>query len=56
MPAAHPLDAPTLRVNSREVLVPTLVEKPGGEVVYGLRQEDFILEDNGVPQKIRVQE
>ena len=56
MPAAHPTDAPTLRLNSREVLVPTLVEKPGGEVIYGLRQEDFILEDNGVPQKIRVQE
>jgi len=38
------------------VLVPTLVEKRDGEVVYGLKPEDFILEDNGVPQKIRVQE
>jgi len=36
--------------------VPTLVEKPGGDVVYGLQASDFILEDNGVPQKIRVQE
>jgi VWFA-related protein len=43
-------------VRANEVLVPTLVEKPGGGVVYGLKQKDFVLEDNGVPQKIRVQE
>jgi len=49
-------ESPTLRVTTREVLVPTLVEKPGGDVVYGLKQEDFILEDNGVAQRIRVQE
>ncbi len=47
---------PTIRVTAREVLVPTLVEKPDGSVVYGLKPSDFILEDNGVPQKIRVQE
>jgi VWFA-related protein len=46
----------TLRITTQEVLVPTLVEKNGGEVVYGLTQSDFILEDNGVPQKIHVQE
>jgi VWFA-related protein len=49
-------DVPTLRVTANEVLVPTLVEKSGGGVVYGLKQQDFVLEDNGVPQKIRVQE
>ena len=38
------------------MLVPTLVEKRGGGIVYGLKQADFVLEDNGVPQKIRVQE
>jgi VWFA-related protein len=38
------------------VLVPTLVEKRNGDIVYGLKPKDFILEDNGVPQKIRVQE
>lgn len=48
--------SPTVRVTTREVLVPTLVEKDGGGVVYGLRQSDFALEDNGVPQKIHVQE
>jgi len=55
MPSAH-ADVPTLRVNANEVLVPTLVEKKGGGVVYGLKPQDFVLEDNGVPQKIRVQE
>ena len=48
--------SPVLHVTTNEVLVPTLVEKPGGEVVYGLKATDFVLEDNGVPQKIRVQE
>jgi VWFA-related protein len=55
LPSAH-TDTTTLRVTANEVLVPTLVEKPGGGVVYGLKPQDFVLEDNGVPQKIRVQE
>jgi VWFA-related protein len=46
----------TLRVTTTEVLVPTLVEKRDGSVIYGLKQGDFALEDNGVPQKIHVQE
>ena len=48
--------APTLRVTTNEVLVPTLVERHGGGVVYGLKPSDFVLQDNGVAQKIRVQE
>ncbi|MGA3080283.1 MAG: VWA domain-containing protein [Terracidiphilus sp.] len=56
LPGTHVSEAPTLRVTANEVLVPTLVEKPGGGVVYGLKPADFVLEDNGVPQKIRVQE
>ena len=49
-------EAANLRVSTTEVLVPTLVEKRGGGIVYGLKAGDFVLEDNGVPQKIRVQE
>ena len=59
VPSAHPStnpDVPTLRVRANEVLVPTLVENSHGGVLYGLKQQDFIVEDNGVPQKIRVQE
>jgi VWFA-related protein len=55
IPSTHQ-ESPTLRVTTNEVLVPTLVEKHDGEVIYGLTQKDFVLEDNGVPQKIRVQE
>jgi VWFA-related protein len=47
---------PTIRVTTNEVLVPTLVEKRGGGIVYGLKPDDFLLTDNGVAQKIRVQE
>ncbi len=54
MPAA-PGSAPSLRVTTNEVLVPTLVEKRGGGILYGLKPGDFMLEDNGVPQKIKVQ-
>jgi VWFA-related protein len=55
LPSVHS-DQPTIRVTAKEVLVPTLVEKPDGDVIYGLKPDDFILEDNGVQQKIRVQE
>jgi VWFA-related protein len=55
MPGAQ-APAPTLSTTTTEVLVPTLVEKKDGEILYGLKQGDFILEDNGVPQTIRVQE
>jgi VWFA-related protein len=55
MPGSH-ADTPTLRITTQEVLVPTLVEKRGGGIVYGLKGDDFVLEDNGVPQKVHVQE
>ncbi|MGA9063342.1 MAG: hypothetical protein WB341_16980 [Terracidiphilus sp.] len=54
MPSA-PAETPNLRVTTTEVLVPTLVEKRGGGILYGLKPTDFVLEDNGVQQKIRVQ-
>ncbi len=53
---AEPQDIPTYRVSTSVVLVPTLVEMPSGDVVYTLKPSDFILEDNGVPQKIQVDE
>ncbi len=49
-------ESANLRVTTTEVLVPTLVEKRGVGIIYGLKAGDFALEDNGVPQKIRVQE
>jgi len=44
----------TIRVQTSEVLVPTLVEMPSGEIVYGLGPTDFQLLDNGVPQQLHV--
>jgi VWFA-related protein len=55
-PQSLPQSSETLRVTTTEVLVPTLVAKRDGGVLYGLQQSDFVLEDNGVPQNIRVQE
>ena len=55
MPGSAP-NAQTLEVTTTEVLVPTLVEKKDGDVIYGLKASDFVVEDDGVPQKIRVQE
>lgn len=56
VPCRAQADTPTFRVNTSVVLVPTLVEKPSGEVVYTLKADDFVLEDNGVPQKLQVDE
>ncbi len=44
----------TIRVQTSEVLVPTLVQMPSGEIVYGLGPADFQLLDNGVPQQLHV--
>jgi VWFA-related protein len=51
----RPGETANLRVTTTEVLVPTLVERKGGGILYGLKPTDFVLEDNGVQQKIRVQ-
>ena len=49
-----PAEPPTLRVNTSVVLVPTLVEEKNGRVIYGLGADAFSVTDNGVPQKIHV--
>jgi VWFA-related protein len=58
MPPADPRDPnlqmPTFRVSTSVVLVPTLVEKADGDVLYGLKAKDFEVLDNGVPQKLQV--
>lgn len=49
-------EKPTVRVTTNEVLVPTLVEKRDGSILYGLSPGDFQVLDDGVPQKIHVQQ
>ena len=49
-------EQPTFRTQSNVVLVPALVRDKSGNVVYGLKQDDFIVEDDGVPQRVHLDE
>jgi VWFA-related protein len=46
----------TLRSQSNVVLVPALVKDQQGGIVYGLQVKDFIVEDDGIEQSIRLDE
>ncbi len=51
---AQAQQVPTLRARTNLVLVPTLVETKAGEPVFNLAAKDFLVADNGVEQKIRL--
>lgn len=51
---AHAQQVATLRARTNLVLVPTLVETKAGEPVFNLAAKDFLVTDNGVEQKIRL--
>jgi VWFA-related protein len=53
-PAQH--NPPTFRTQSNVVLVPTLIKDPAGHPVFGLQEKDFIIEDDGVPQQVKMDE
>ncbi len=44
--------APTLTVRSNLVLAPVLVKAKGGQVIFDLTADDFLLTDNGVSQDL----
>src|SRR5216683_7794129 len=46
----------TLHTTTTLVVVPTLVQTTGKEPVFSLTAADFVLTDNGVPQKITLEE
>jgi VWFA-related protein len=54
--AAASAQETTVRTRSNLVLVPTLVKDPQGAIVYGLQVSDFIVEDTGVEQPVRLDE
>lgn len=56
LPLSFAQEQPTFRTQSNVVLVPALVRDKTGEVVYGLQAKDFIIEDDGVSQNIRLDE
>jgi len=53
-PAATP--TPTITTRSTLVLVPALVRNKAGELVFTLKADDFALSDDGVPQKLTLEQ
>lgn len=45
-----------LTVHSNLVFLPTRVQQKNGETIYGLKPEQFIIEDNGVRQTVHIEE
>src|SRR5215469_8943785 len=56
VPQAQESQPYTLRTQSNVVLVPTTVQTKHGEIIYELKPEQFVVEDNGVPQAIHLDE
>lgn len=54
-PPAVPSQPYTLQTGTKIVLVPATVEVKG-QVLYGLHADQFVIEDNGVPQKVTLDE
>lgn len=54
--AAMAQDTSKFSVRSNLVFLPTRVQDKRGETIYGLRPEQFIVEDNGVRQAVNVDE
>jgi VWFA-related protein len=54
--SSSPQQQPTFRTQTNLVLVPVLVEDDRGHAVYGLSAQDFVVEDEGVAQPIRISE
>jgi len=50
--AAQSGEAPPIRAEVREVLVPVIVTDKKGHHVTGLKAADFRIEEDGVPQEI----
>ena len=54
----HPgrLASPEITSRSTLVVVPALVRNKAGKLVFGLAKENFTLTDDGVPQKLTLEE
>ena len=48
--------APTLSTRSTLVLVPALVRDKAGKLIFTLTADDFTLTDDGIPQKLRLEQ
>ena len=54
--AAASAQEPTFRAESNVVMVPTLVRDRNRDIVYDLKADDFVIEDDGVPQTVHLDE
>ena len=55
-PDSPPTQVSTLSARSTLVLVPALVRNKAGQLVYTLKADDFVLTDDGVPQKLTLEQ
>jgi VWFA-related protein len=51
---SSPDQQPTFRSQSNLVLVPALVKDRSGSIVFGLEAADFVIEDDGIEQPVRL--
>src|SRR5215471_18076459 len=49
-------DIPSIRTQANVVFVPTLVKDRAGKPIFGLQASDFIIEDDGIEQKVSMDE
>jgi len=54
--SAQEQQQPTFRSESNVVMVPTLVRDRNREIIYDLKADDFVVEDDGVPQSVHLDE
>ena len=54
--AQTPADPTTLTSKTTVVLVPALVTRKGGDPVFTLKADDFTVTDDGIPQKLHLEE
>ena len=55
-PLVQPAPTPTLSAQSTLVLVPALVHNKAGQLIFTLKASDFALTDDGIPQKVRLEQ
>jgi VWFA-related protein len=55
-PAQPTSQTPTLSSQSTLVIVPALVRNKAGELIFTLSADDFVLTDDGIPQKLTLEQ
>jgi len=55
-PSSDSNPSATLTVRSSLVIVPTLVKTKSGQLVFTLKADDFTVKDDGIPQKLELEE